>query len=347
MSAKKYEVTIGIPVYNSEKYIRMCMESALNQTFVSIEFLILDDCGSDSSISIIKEYQHSHSRGGDIRIIRQPKNLGIGNGRNRIIDEAKGRFLYFMDSDDRIAPNAIERLYECAEMYDAKMVYGSYEQIEECGDKVKRIVCKYPNLQFLDVDEWANYVYSKYGIVQANVWNILMDISVIRKNGLRFKSINYWEDFVFVMDLPTYVNRVVLLSDITYSYYCREGSLSNFQRRSIISKEEIMHTVGALEYLKTQSGRIRHKNYFSLRMYQLMVSDFYIVATILRNKSIISPSFTNRELHDIMRSPLTLMEILSFHKACMSNLILYVFWILPVSISVFIMKAVAKKKKLI
>lgn len=344
MSEKKYEVTIGIPVYNSEKFIRMCLESALNQTFESVEFLIIDDCGDDMSVSIIKEYQSSHSRGKDIRIVRQPKNLGIGDGRNRIIEEAKGRYLYFLDSDDRIAPNAIERLYACAEKYNAEMVYGSYEQIEAYGDKVKRIVCHYPNRQFIDADEWPNYVYSKYGIVQTNVWNILIDINLIRKNGLRFKSINYWEDFVFVMDLPTYVNRVVLLSDITYYYFCRDGSLSNFQKRNIISKEEIMHTIDALEYLKKQSDRIRYKAYFPLRMYKLMVSDFYIVRTILRNKSIIFPTFTNRELRDIMHSPLSLMEILSFRQALVSNFVLYVLGVLPVSLSVYLIKVVANKK---
>ena len=344
MSDKKYDVTIGIPVYNSEKYIRMCMESALNQTFASIEFLILDDCGNDSSISIVKEYQRFHSRGEDIKIIRQPKNLGIGDGRNRIIDEAKGHYLYFMDSDDRIAPDAIERLYTCGDLYDAEMVYGSYEKIVEYGDKVKRIVCQYPDAQFLDEDEWPNFVYSKYDIVQANVWNILINIDVIRRNRLRFKSINYWEDFVFVMDLPTYVNRVVLLPDITYFYFCRGGSLSNFQKRSVISKEEIIHTVDALEYLKTQSDRIRHKTYFPLRMYKLMVSDFYIVRTIIRNKSIISPSFTNSDLRDIMRSPLSLMEILSFRQALVSNFVLYILGILPVSLSLCLIKAIAKKK---
>ena len=70
----QYEVTIGIPVYNVEKYIRQTMNSVLAQTFNSIEFLICDDCGTDSSIDIIKEYQRSHPRGVDIRIVRQPQN---------------------------------------------------------------------------------------------------------------------------------------------------------------------------------------------------------------------------------------------------------------------------------
>ena len=62
MDERKYEVTIGIPVYNIERYIRKMMESALAQTFQSIEYLICDDCGTDSSIDIVKEYQNSHYR---------------------------------------------------------------------------------------------------------------------------------------------------------------------------------------------------------------------------------------------------------------------------------------------
>ena len=68
-----YEVTIGIPVYNVEKHIRLTMDSVLAQTFPGIEFLICDDCGTDSSISIVEEYQQTHPRGKDIRIIRQPR----------------------------------------------------------------------------------------------------------------------------------------------------------------------------------------------------------------------------------------------------------------------------------
>lgn len=70
---KNYAVTIGIPVYNVEKYIRLTMDSALAQTFESIEFLIVDDCGTDSSISIVKELQETHPRGKDIHILYQKR----------------------------------------------------------------------------------------------------------------------------------------------------------------------------------------------------------------------------------------------------------------------------------
>ena len=144
-----YEVTIGIPVYNVEKYIRLAMDSALSQTFESIEFLILDDCGTDGSIDIVREYQQTHLRGKDIRIVRQPQNGGIGLARNRIIDEAQGRYLYFLDADDSIETNTIEKLYNSAIKYEADMVYGSYQRIEVYGGEIKKINYCYPAQNFL------------------------------------------------------------------------------------------------------------------------------------------------------------------------------------------------------
>ena len=124
-----YEVTIGIPVYNVEKYIRQTLESALAQTFPSIEFLICDDCGTDSSITIVEEYQLRHPRGKDIRILKQNKNKGVGCARNLIINEAQGKYLYFLDSDDLIVYDAIEVLYENARKYNSDIVYGSMEKV--------------------------------------------------------------------------------------------------------------------------------------------------------------------------------------------------------------------------
>ena len=342
-----YEVTIGIPVYNVEKYIRITMESALAQTFQSIEFLILDDCGTDTSIDIVKEYQQFHPRGKDIRIVRQPQNLGLGQARNRIIQEAKGRYLYHLDADDAIATNTIALLYEAAQQYDAEIVYGSNERIEEFDGNIKRFVNRYPSMQFLKEDAFATYAYRQYDGIQASTWNFLIDIDVYRKNHLRHQPVNFWEDFSLTLDLPTYVTRAVLLPDVTYFYYCRAGSLSHFHKRDHISKEEVTRTVLAFNYLKGNSDRIRQKSYFPRRMYKLMATYFYMVCNVLHNKDIISPSFTNRELRDIMRSPLSLGEVLRFRQIRTRNLILYLFGTLPPSLSVFLMWLAGKYKKLI
>ena len=341
-----YEVTIGIPVYNVKDHIRLTMDSVLAQTFSSIEFLVLDDCGTDGSMGIIQEYQQTHPRGKNIRIVRQPQNGGIGRARNRIVEEAAGKYLYFVDADDSIAPNTIELLYTNAKKYDAQIVYGSHERVEELEGHTKRLPYQYPSMQFLKEDEFATYVYRQYDGIQAMTWNFLIDIDVYRKNDLRYQPINYWEDFLLTFDLPTYITRAVLLPDVTYSYFCRAGSLSNYEKREHISKDEILQTINAVNRVKEQSERLRNKPYFPRRMYKLMLTAFYVVCTILRNEKVINPSFSKREIRDVMKSPLTLSNILHFRQARLANMVLHLFNQLPPSLSVFLMRKVGRSKGL-
>lgn len=343
----QYEVTIGIPVYHIERYVARMMESALAQTFPSIEFLVIDDCGTDGSIDIIRQYQQSHARGKDIRIVRQPKNMGVGMARNRIIDEARGKYLYCLDGDDSIMPDTIRLLYDNATQYQAQIVYASHVRVEEYGDEVREIPFRYPSLQFLQADEFAEWAYGAYGRIPATTWNYLIDINVYRQNHLRVQPVNYWEDFSFTMDLPTYITRAVLLPDITYRYYCRAGSLSNFQKRSHIDKAEIERTIQAVNQNKQRTDSLRQKSYFPGRMYKLMATDFYIVCTVLSKKQIISPRFSHRELRDVMQSPLSLSEILRFRQFRWANLLFYLFSKLPPSWSVGLMYLVGKMKRII
>lgn len=343
----EYEVTIGIPVYNVEKYIRLTMDSALAQTFGSIEFLVLDDAGTDGSIDIVREYQRTHPRGRDIRIVSQPRNGGLGRARNRIIEEARGRYLYHLDADDAIAPHAIQLLYENAQRYDADIVYGSYERIEEFGETTKRTQTCYPMMTFLEEDAFADRVYSDYGFLQANTWNFLIKRDIYIKNNIRHKAVNYWEDFSTTIDLPTYVTRAVLLPDVTYYYYCRYGSLSNLYLRDHIDKQEIQKTLDAMAEVKENSERLKSKPYFHKRMYKVMMTHFYMACAIIKDKKVIHPSFTQREIRDLLRSPLSLGETLALKGWRLRNTALCLLGILPPALSVMLVTWMGRRKHLI
>ena len=289
----RYDVTIGIPVYNTVDYIQRSIESALNQSYCSIEFLIIDDGGSDGSIDIVERLQAEHCRGKDIRIIKHEQNRGVAAARNRIIDEASGDYLYFMDSDDVIVENTIELMMQQVRQYDAEIVFGSYERIEITGEKT---TCQYPAIQLLGEDKLAVYAYRKYGGIEATACNYLVKTSLLWEKHHRFIDTDYWEDFVFTFDLVTMIKRAVLLPDITYSYLCREGSLSNYQQRDQISKDEIMRNVHSIEHLKQTSSVLCNKVYFPNRCFNIMMTDFYMVCAILRRKKDIVPSFSNREM---------------------------------------------------
>ena len=343
----QYEVTIGIPVYNSEKYLKETLESALSQTFPSIEYLIMDDCSTDTSMAIVQEYQQTHPRGEHIRIVHQPRNMGIGIARNRIIDEAQGQYLYFLDADDIITPDAISLLHENAIQNDAEMVYASHERIEEFDGNHNTTVFQHAKRNFTQENEFANYAYEEYGRLPAPVWNILFRMDVFRKNQLRFADTNFWEDFTFHMDLPSYVKRVSMLPDITYKYICRSGSLSNFQKRTHIDKQEIEKTIAAVEHVKANSYRIADKPYFPLRMCKVMLTCFFMVCHIIQKQEYIEPKFTNSELHSILKSPVPLSKTLSFRKCWSKNLLLCLLGILPSSVSLLLVKLIGGMKGLL
>ena len=104
------KVTLSMPVYNVARFVEKSLLSALNQTYKNIEFLIIDDKSTDESMNIVRQVINSHPRKSEVRVIDHIVNKGLGDTRNTSIKEATGDYIYFMDSDDVITPDCIERL---------------------------------------------------------------------------------------------------------------------------------------------------------------------------------------------------------------------------------------------
>ena len=340
----KYDVTIGIPIYNSVGCIRTSLMSALSQSYPSIEFILVNDCCTDGTFDVVGYVLSSHVRCKDVRILTHCLKQGVSASRNQIIDEAKGEFLYFMDSDDTIAKNTIELLMQNARKYNAEIVFGSYKKIETSG---KKTIYQYPSKQLLGKDELASFAYRKYAGIQASACNYIVKTDILRVNNHRFIDVNYWEDLVFTFDLVTLVSRAVLLSDITYIYICRDNSLSHYQERINISKAEVMRNVEAIEHLKTTSALLSDKLYFPNRCYNIVMTDFYIACAILKRRKSIIPYITNREIKAIMRHPASWQQIWSFSQSLSKNLLLYILGKMPSSMCIFIIKCLGKMKKVI
>lgn len=316
-----YDVTIGIPVYRVENYIRRTMESVLSQSYPNIEYLVVDDGSTDKSLEILKSLQSDHPRGKDIRIIEHNENRGVSETRNQIIDEAKGDYLCFVDSDDVISENAISLLMGEIKLHHADAAFGSYERIEISGE---RSLFQYPKSLFEESDTFANYVYSKYAGFQASACNYLMNMRLIRENKLYFYKADFWEDMVFTLSLATIVQRVVLLPDVTYTYLCRENSLSNSWNQDIIEKAKIVQYFNAVNILKNGSGGLRNKAYYSNRCYFAVLSNMYIICNVLKKWDYITPSFTFKELRNHLKYPVSGFDILRFSQMRFRNIALYV-----------------------
>lgn len=341
---KQYDVTIGIPIYNSVSCIRASLMSALAQSYPSVEFVLVDDCCNDGTFDVIDYIVSSHDRCDDIRIIKHSHKLGASGSRNQIIDEAKGEFLYFMDSDDTIAVNTIELLMLNARKYGAEIVFGSYQKMETSGNM---IVYQYPSKLLLAKDELASFAYRKYAGIQASACNYIIKTEILRTNNHRFIDVSYWEDLVFTFDLVTLVSRAVLLPDITYTYICRDNSLSHYQERINISKAEVLRNVEAVNHLKDTSALLYDKVYFPNRCYNIVMTDFYIASTILRRRKTITPYISDDEIKVIMKHPATWRQICSFRQSRLKNQLLFVIGKMPTKICVAIVWCLGKYKKLI
>ena len=339
--SKNYEVTIGIPVYNAEKYIRLSLDSALSQTFQSIEFLFCDDCGTDSSVAIIKEYQQNHLRGKDIRILHQPQNMGIGAARNRMLAEAQGRYFYSLDADDSITENTIELLYNTAQKYQAEIVYGSFERVfVENGIETGRKQFPYPLKVFTEEDLFADYGYHK-GIQGMN-WNYLIDIEIIRRNHLKVTEVGhgYGEDFTFTIDLPTYITRAVLLPDITYHYYNRD--INKPKKKKVLSRKYLNRAIDAIAEKKRRS-ELLGKRYYSKRISRLMMLDCSFACEMVGRRQDFDVPFSNREVRDMMWHPMTFWEIVTAKSGRYHNMLYWIYGVVPPFLCAILLKPMIKR----
>ena len=336
---KDYEVTIAVPVYNAAMYIHMMIDSALAQTFPSIEYLICDDCGTDGSIDIVREYQQNHPRGNDIRIVHQPQNMGIGAARNRMIAEARGRYLYSLDADDSIEPNTIELLYTTAQKHRAQIVYGSYDRVYTENDQwVETVPFPYHSHVFTEPDVYADYVYH-VGIQGMN-WNFLIDLDVIRSNRLQVTPVGhgYGEDFTFTIDLPTYITRAVLLPDVTYHYYNRD--VNKPKRRKLLLRRYMETALEAVDKKKRRT-ELLGKCYYSKRISLLMMLDCSFACEMLVRRAEFDVPFSNREIRAAMWHPMSLWQILNSKSGRFHNMLYYTIGIMPPFLCTLLLRMMA------
>ena len=160
------------------------------------------------------------------------------------------------------------------------------------------------------------------------------------KNNLKFVNTNFWEDMAFKYDLVTYVDRAVLLPDITYSYICRENSLSNFQNRDEIKKDEILRNVATMDTLKARYQKLLWRPYFANWLKFILDTDYFIICDVLRKYDKIHPRFSDMELRNMLYSPLSIAQTLRHGNA---RCYLYkLLCILPPAVSIKIIKLIAR-----
>ena len=338
-------ITIGIPLYNAELYIANTLESIICQEIDNIEILIVDDCGTDDSINIVKRIQSEHSLENTIRIIKHSSNKGVAEARNTIIREATGKYLFFIDADDIVSKGAISSLYSKAEFYQAEAVFGSFYISK---NNVIEEFRKLPDLVLNGEDQLASYFYNGFkDNILCSTCNILLLRDFINKYNLTFPSLNYAEDLLFDYRMFPLIQKAVLTSDFTYTYITHPNSLSNYQSRNTIDINEAYRALYISKIIKDTFYGLSDKKYFPNKCAKDMKQILYYICGIIKHRKQLNGFISDKELCLAIKHPVPLSQILSFKEKKNINLFFYFLGILPSKLSIFIITCIGKKKEFI
>ena len=222
------KVSIIIPVYNVSAYIERCIESVINQTYKDIECIIVDDATPDDSIAKCKKMIAAYKGPIIFSILHHEKNRGIAAVRNTGIIQATGDYIFYLDSDDSISSNCIEKLVEPILSDDSiEMVTGNGDF---CSDvyplpssvKHRETMSNYEYTSNAEVRNLFFYQKGYFGWV----WNRLIKRSFIEQNKLYFKEGIKWEDALWTFFVLKYLRHAIFIPDITYHYCLRPQSIT-------------------------------------------------------------------------------------------------------------------------
>lgn len=236
------KVSIIIPVYNVEKYIARCIESVLNQTFNDFELILINDGSKDKSLEIMNNYKNDNRV-----IIIDQKNMGPAKTRNKGIEEAKGEYIMFIDSDDYIDKDYIEKYTDALKEDDYDLVMGGYQKIN--GDKIE-FTRKLKDAEF-----------SKY-IVTGPV-SKLYKKSFLTKNRVSFLDTTASEDVYFNLLAYSKNPKIKIIDNIGYYYVYNPTSLSNTLHKGFKKNVDILGLAAEINYDAIKNKELNQ--YFIIR----------------------------------------------------------------------------------
>jgi len=231
---EQIKFSIIVPIYNIENYLEKCMISLINQTYQHMEIILINDGSTDSCDEICMKYEAL-----DERIIYIKKeNGGVSSARNVGIQKMTGDYVWFVDGDDYIELNAVERLVNKLKNKDLDILVFNYFSVK--NDVIKKIEMKYQN-EGIEKDKL-------YMIQLPMPWAKVYQVNLFKNNGILFKEGIIYEDLALI---PTLVNDTVKIDfcdDALYYYVQREGSTMHKN----IFKEKVDDKFTALEALRLE-----------------------------------------------------------------------------------------------
>lgn len=209
------KVSVIVPIFNCDKYLNASMGDVLRQTHKNIELILVNDGSTDNSAEICKQLAAGDSR---VKVINKEKSEGAGPARNSGISVSEGEYMMFLDSDDRIESDMVEKLLLAAVNNNCQVAvcgYETYVEDVENGESDK-IYSEQRVYKDGEVNKFFRENFPE-GIV-GYLWNKIYDAEVIRRNNLRFPDMRRLQDGVFNVEFFDCAESCCVIEDILYHY---------------------------------------------------------------------------------------------------------------------------------
>mgnify|MGYP002857509989 CR=1 FL=1 len=220
--AKEIKISIVIPIYNVAPYIGECLHSVMNQTWQgSLECILVDDCGTDNSMAVVAEILNDYQGKVDFHVIHHQQNRGLSAARNSGIDAVTGDYVFFLDSDDEIAPDCIRMLMRPLERRTYDFVIGDYSILG--SNKPKSPLRLKDGTDLYGTDVLHAYRCQEWYMLSVNK---LYRVEFLNRNKLRFREGIIHEDELWSFQVACLAKSAYAVGHETYLYKIREGSIT-------------------------------------------------------------------------------------------------------------------------
>ena len=274
MSSKNPMVSIVIPIYNVEIYLKKCINSILNQNFNDFEIILVNDGSTDSSLDICNEYLKKDTR---INLVNKT-NGGLSSARNAGLNVAKGKYISFIDPDDCINENYFNILINKAEMNDCDVIVSGYRTVPNNVDII-------PSYKLNEVLKGTDFILSSDNVHSKNelcfVWRYLYKLKLIKENKIKFnEKIFIGEDVTFNLEVLVNANKVMAISDILYYYtinnptsLMRNKFKPNLESSLIKQYEKRYYLSKKYNLINNKKYKIDMANYYVNSIYRMIVTN--------------------------------------------------------------------------
>jgi len=264
------KLTIILPIYNVEKFLPNCLNSLLDQDLPkeNYEIICVDDCSPDNSIEIVKEYQNLVP---NVRLICHSTNKKTGGARNTGVYNAKGKYIWFVDSDDWIIPNTLGKLVDICEKQDLDVLAFNLSRYDDKGQMISfNQIYSDSNvmngIELIESQFGDSFVYYILGLPVMYVCKK----DIIQRNGIQFPEERIGEDSSYPCEILMNSERTKSISDIIYCYRSNAESVTSSLGKKPSFDLLFHYLFYSSKYIDELSNKMKHKSH---HLSELLIQD--------------------------------------------------------------------------